>query len=209
VATRFYSALDAYQDGLRERRSGGLLSWWPSKPVWQFAVALGCLVVGLFAGQAVLGKRGSSDEMAERRKDEMAELRKEMSSMRQLVTLSLLQQQSAAERLRGVTYSYRAEPNDMEVLSALLETANQDSSVDVRLAAIDALRSFSNSSVARRGLVQALGSQNSPLTQIAVVDALTELREPSAAPVMRQLLARPDLDENVRKRLDSALRTFE
>jgi HEAT repeat protein len=139
----------------------------------------------------------------------MAELRKEMSGMRQLVTLSLLQQQSATERLRGVNYSYRVEPDDSEVLSALLRTVNQDSSVDVRLAAIDALRSFSNNPVARRGLVQSLGNQNSPLTQIALVDTLTELKERSSVSTMRQLLDETNLDENVRKRLTAAIRTLE
>ena len=129
--------------------------------------------------------------------------------MRQLVTLSLLQQQSATERLRGVNYSYRVEPDDSEVLSALLRTVNQDSSVDVRLAAIDALRSFGESPIARRGLVQSLGRQNSPLTQIALVDTLTELKERSSVGTMRQLLHEKDLDENVRKRLTTAIRRLE
>lgn len=202
MPTRFHAALDAYQQGLRERpRRAGFWSWWPARPLWQFAVALGCLVVGLFTGASVFGNRTASGEVAE--------LRKEMSGMRQLVTLSLLQQQSAAERLRGVTYSYRAEPNDMEVLGALLQTVNQDSNVDVRLAAIDALRAFANNPVARRGLVQALLKQDSPMTQIAIVDALTELGERSAVPGMRQLLSDPGLNESVRKRLTRAIETLQ
>ena len=129
--------------------------------------------------------------------------------MRQLVTLSLLQQQSANERLRGVTYSYRAEPDDVEILSALLDTANHDPSVDVRLAAIDALGNMSASRVARRGLVQSLAKQDSPLTQIAVIDTLTEMREPSATPAMRAMLTEPTLDTNVRKRIEAALQQFQ
>jgi HEAT repeat protein len=140
--------------------------------------------------------------------DELAQLRKEMTGMRQLVTLSLLQQQSAVERLRGVTWSYRAEPDDTEVLSALLQTVVADPSPDVRLAAVDALRNLGNSSTARRGLVQALGRQDSPLVQLAIVDALTELKERSAAPALRNLLNGGDVDENVRKRAEKALSTF-
>jgi hypothetical protein len=202
MATRFYAALDAYQEAMREKEAAraSWWKWWPSQPLAQFAIALGCLAVGVFVGPNVIGRQSGQ---------EMAELRKEMSGMRQLVTLSLLQQQSAAERLRGVNWSYRTEPNDTEVLSALLETVNQDSSVDVRLAAIDALKALGKSPVARRGLVQALTRQDSPLTQIAVVDALTELREPSATQAMQQLMARPDLDPNVRKRLSGALKNFE
>jgi len=203
VATRFYAALDAYQQGMQEKRSG-LFKWWPSQPAWQMAVCLGCLIAGMFAGTVLMHRGGGSPASSE-----IAELHKEMTGMRQLVTLSLLQQQSAADRLRGVTWSYRAEPNDMEVLSALLETATIDNNVDVRLAAVDALRNFGDSPVARRGLTKALAKQDSPLVQISIIDALVELREKSAAPVLRSLLKAPDLDPNVRKRISEAFRTFE
>lgn len=128
--------------------------------------------------------------------------------MRQLVTLSLLQQNSATERLRGVNFSYRAEPNDVEVLSALLQTVNEDPSVNVRLAAVDALGNFRDSSVARRGLMNALPKQDSPMVQIAIIDALAAMRERGAAPTLRELLTGQGVDENVRKRADEALKSF-
>src|SRR4051794_14391417 len=40
MSTRFYAALDAYQQGMREQRSG-FWRWWPSRPVWQVAVSMG------------------------------------------------------------------------------------------------------------------------------------------------------------------------
>ena len=128
--------------------------------------------------------------------------------MRQLVTLSLLQQQSATERLRGVNYSYRAEPNDTEVLSALMQTMDLDPNVDVRLAAVDALRQFKTPD-ARRGLVDSLKKQESPMVQIAIIDALAELKERSAAPAMRALLTETRTDDNVRKRVESVLNKFQ
>ena len=57
-----------------------------------------------------------------------------------MFALSLLQQQSASDRLRGVSYSYQMDKGDVQIREALLETLNSDSSVDVRLAAVDALR---------------------------------------------------------------------
>ena len=60
--------------------------------------------------------------------------------------LSLMQQQSAGERLRGVSYAYQAPASDTEVLSALLATVNQDESVGVRLAAVDALHAVRSES---------------------------------------------------------------
>ena len=125
--------------------------------------------------------------------------------MRQLVTLSLLQQQSAAERLRGETWSYQTESSDMEVLGALLRTLNTDPNVNVRLAAIDAVRNFSGSPVAKRGLVQALPKQTSPLVQVALVEALVELKQTDARPEIETLLGGTDLDPTVRDRFQQAV----
>ncbi|MBC7925573.1 MAG: HEAT repeat domain-containing protein [Bryobacteraceae bacterium] len=202
VATRFYAALDAYQQGMLEKRSV-FWKWWPSQPGWQLALSLGCLAMGLFTGAMIGGRGGAASSQ------QMAELHKEMTGMRQMVTLSLLQQQSASERLRGVTWSYRTEPNDMEVLSALLRTATTDNNVDVRLAAVDSLRNFADSAVARRGLINALSKQDSPLVQVSIIDALVELREKTAAPALRTMAKSPELNASVQKRISEALRTFE
>ena len=140
---------------------------------------------------------------------EVAQLRGEVQNMRQLVTLSLLQQQSAADRLQGVTWSYRVPSSDTEVLSALLNTVNHDASVDVRMSAVDALKAMSASPVARRGLVQALPKQTSPLVEVAIVDALVDIREKQAVSTIQTQLAKPDLEPTVRKRFETAIRQLE
>ena len=66
------------------------------------------LVIGIVIGGVIT-----------RQSSEVAQLRGEMYNMRQMVTLSLLQQQSASDRLRGVNWSYRVEQPDSEVLAAL------------------------------------------------------------------------------------------
>ena len=188
VRVRFHDMLDAYEQGIKERRTRW--SW----PWWQIGLATACLLAGFYGG------RGFTTQTSD-----VADLRKEMSGMRQLVTLSLLQQQSATERLRGVTWSYQTESSDMEVLGALLRTINTDPNVNVRLAAMDAIRNFSGSSVARRGLVQALSKQTSPLAQIALVEMLVDLKQSDAKPQIQTLLASGDLDPTVRTRFQQAM----
>lgn len=200
---RFHDALEAYKLGLEEAPKSRLFNWWPRNPAWGMAAAFACLVAGFFTGPIVMSNRGGASSSSE-----IAELRKEMTGMRQLVTLSLLQQQSAAERLRGVNWSYRAESDDVEVLSALLRTVSQDSNVDVQLAAVDALRNFGSSAVARKGLIQSLGKQASPLVQIAVIDLLVDLRDYSARPALKRLIENDGTHEIVRKRAESALQTL-
>ncbi len=198
MRTRFYQMLDAYQQGRREAaasRTGW--HWWPRHPAFQFALSLGLLCAGLAGGHLAAVREHANPEISQ--------LRGEIHTMRQLVILSLLQQQSAGDRLQGVNWSYRAERSDTEVLSALLHTINQDQSVNVRLAAVDAIRNFADSPVARKGLVQSLARQTSPLIQISIVDLLVDLRERPAAPALRFLLGRSGLDGNVKKRIELAL----
>src|SRR5215831_14310763 len=97
------------------------------------------LAIGFGAGYHVDDRRDNS---------QLSQLRSEVGNMRQLVTLSLLQQQNATDRLRGVTWAYHVEESDTQVLSALLHTINHDSNVNVRLAAVDAMRTFADSTVA-------------------------------------------------------------
>ena len=198
MRTRFYQMLDAYQQGRREAAAPrAWWNWWPRRPALQFALSAGLLCAGLVVGHLAAVREHANPEISQ--------LRGEIHTMRQLVTLSLLQQQSASDRLQGVNWSYRAEQSDTEVLSALLHTINQDQSVNVRLAAVDAMRNFADSPVARKGLVQSLTKQTSPLIQISIIDLLVELRERPAAPAMRFLLGSSGLDGNVKKRIELAL----
>jgi hypothetical protein len=198
VRPRFYQMLEAYQQGRseaqKEKRTGWFSNWqWQ----WQWVPSLAMLAMGVFAGYLWTSR--------ETKPADVAQLRNEVDTMRQLVTLSLLQQQSASDRLKGVNWSYRVEQSDTEVLSALLKTVNQDPNVNVRLAAVDALRNFGQSPLARKALVQSLPKQSSPMVEIALIDLLVELKEKPAAPALQGLLSKPDIDPNVRQRANSAL----
>jgi hypothetical protein len=203
VRPHFYQMLEAYQQGREEKKTRGFswLSWWPQQPVLQFGLSAALLVIGIFAGHSWAIRNQKSAEVSQ--------LRTEMDTMRQLVTLSLLQQQSASDRLRGVTWSYRVEQSDTEVLSALLRTVNQDPNVNVRLATVDALRKFGESPITRKALVQALARQTSPMVEIALIDLLVELREKPASFTFKTMLEKPDLDPNVKKRIESALQQLQ
>ena len=71
--------------------------WWPARPQWQLAFGLLLLTVGVGLGRWSM-ERPKQD-------GDIARLRDEVGGLRELLTLSLLQQQSASERLRGVSWS--------------------------------------------------------------------------------------------------------
>ncbi len=206
LRARFYQSLGAYQAGLEESKKFArpslvetMKGWWPKQPMMQFATAMAMLVVGVGAGWFARSPAVKTED------NEMARLRTEVGSMKQLVTLSLLQQQSASDRLRGVSWAYRVEQSDTEVLSALLTTVNQDQSVNVRLAAVDALRPFAGSPVARKGIVQSLTRQESPMVQAALIDLIVEIKEKPARQSLEMVSAGEKFNPAIRERAKKAL----
>jgi len=200
VRDRFYEMLGAYRQGLASVEARKEQHRWWTQPAWQMAAAAALLAVGLGIGYGV---------REDKARPEMVQLREEVANMRQLVALSLMQQQSAGDRLRGVSWSYQVEPSDKEVLNALVTAVNHDPNVNVRLAAVDALRPFTVSPAmyltAKDAVIQALPKQTAPIVQVALIDFLGELKERSAAPELRRLAADPGIDSGVRQRAEWAL----
>src|SRR4030081_598545 len=116
MRTRFYDSLRTWRQRESERRQR---FWWIRHPAFQAGAAAAILVIGVATGYLARGRETT----------EVSQLRGEVNNMRQLVALSLLQQQNATDRLRGVNYAYRAEQTDPQVLSALLATVNNDPNV--------------------------------------------------------------------------------
>lgn len=166
------------------------------KPWLIWAVAAALALGGFFSGIYFASQQPKS---------EMSELREELRGMRTMFATSLLQQQSAVERLRGVNYSVRLDNPDQEVVGALIQTLRADSSVDVRLAATDALRKYSSRPQVRQSMVEALTLQDSPLVQLALIDAVVDFRERRAAPALAQLAANRNIDPTVKIRLVKAM----
>ncbi|HWF07312.1 MAG TPA: HEAT repeat domain-containing protein [Bryobacteraceae bacterium] len=176
------------------RRAWSLADFWPRNPVWQVAIAVACLVVGVVVGTNL-----------PRQNQEIAKLHEEITNTREMVALSLLQQESATERLRGVSYTGSLQRMEPQVVSALTDAVEHDASVNVRLAAIDALSKASNSPAVLQSLAQSLPKQDSPMVQAALIDYLVDARDRRAVSTLRQLAAQPDINPAVLERTHFAL----
>jgi len=205
LRARFTAMLDAYQQGQVEKtnfaadRLAGP-GWWTAswlRPAAGFALALVLLVTGFFAGTFTNNRDSHAQELAR--------VQTELANMRQMVVLSMMQQQSASERLQGVNWSTRERQLDPQVLSALLHALRFDSSVGVRLAALDALSRHGNQPGVRDGLVETLPTQQSPLVQVALIDLLVEMRDTSAVRQLQRVRQDANLHPAVRQRAEWAI----
>jgi anti-sigma factor RsiW len=205
--TRFQAMIESYEEGRWEKASlvaerkkflglGDLVHWLRT-PSLSAAWACVLLVAGFLGGRYIDRENTNHDQLAA--------LQAELHKTSQLVAISLLQQQSASERLEGVSWSTRVPP-DPQVLDALQHTLRYDSSVDVRLAALDALSHYGKRPEVSRGLVEALDSEQSPMVQVALIDALVDLHDANAVESLKRLRQTPNLDPTVRKRADWGVR---
>ena len=171
---------------------------WLRSPVGVLAWSVALIVIGVLIGTRV-------GEATPSRERELADMHTELTTMRKLVALSMLQQQSASERLQGVTFTNREDQLDPQVFAALQHTLRYDNSVDVRLAALDALSRHAGQAQVRKSVVDALQTQQSPMVQVALIDLLTEWRDPDAAQRLRNFQQTPNLNPTVRQRAQWAV----
>ncbi|MBN1465784.1 zf-HC2 domain-containing protein [candidate division KSB1 bacterium] len=185
LAEQFYTMLAGYQQGLRETQQEG--SWLgfgrksvAAKLAFQLSVAAMLLAAGFMLGIAVRsGSRG-----------EVAQLAGELDDMRQMVMLSMLKQQSSADRLQAINYSSMVEPCE-DIRAALQYTVETDPNTNVRLAALRALRPFAGDADTRQKIISSFSQQTSPLVQIEIIDFIRQTENPA------ELLHLLEQDEDV------------
>ena len=171
------------------------------------------LLLGLGLGYLTFGRRG----------DDVALLRQEVGDLHSMVALSLLEKGSASERLQGVAFSRDSlgalgagrgalpglddqggqgqggqRDQSEQVVAALFTRLLEDPNVNVRLAALEALRPTANRADHRGRLVEAVSRQDSPLVALSLIDLLIESGTPAARHDLEQLLANDQLDPVVR-----------
>lgn len=215
---RFEAMLHAYRT-ISDERAGSVetarkssklkVAWsffdWLRSPLGAAAWSVALLVIGVLIGARVGIGTNVANVASPSQSEELTAVHSELTNMRQLVALSMLEQQSASERLQGVSWSGREAHLDPQVQSALLHTLRYDSSVDVRLAALDALSRHGSQPQVRQGVVDALQEQQSPLVQVALIDQLAEWRDPGAAQRLRNFQQMPNLTPAVRERAEWAI----
>jgi uncharacterized protein (UPF0147 family) len=208
MRARFDVMLEAYRQGMDHAPGstwwGSVNAWiggfWPKQPALQLAMTAALVLIAVVAGRqypsVVPPPAAPSTTTASA---DVTKLREEVRDMSQMVALALMQQQSASERLKGVSWSNQIERPDTEILNALLETLMHDDNVNVRLAAVEALKKFGERQIVRKGVLQALEKQDAPMVQVALIDYVVERQEKESVDTLRKISQNAELNENVRK----------
>ncbi|MEQ9425488.1 MAG: HEAT repeat domain-containing protein [Cyclobacteriaceae bacterium] len=158
---------------------------------WAFKIAasITLLIVGFAAGQFSSPERDDS---------ELAELKNEMLSMKQMMMVSMLKDESASERIRAVGYVEEFDEPAPEVLETLFNTLNNDESPNVRLAAIKALEKFTYSEDVRLLLIKSMDFQEDPFVQISLINLMVDIEEKRSAKSLQQLMKKEGTQQIVK-----------
>ncbi|MFT3823950.1 MAG: zf-HC2 domain-containing protein [Chitinophagaceae bacterium] len=156
------------------------------KPVKQYAMLLRVAAVFtvllslVFIGIIIMTNRRTNSEVAA--------LKNEINAMKGAMAVKLLQDESASERIKAVSYADAIAIPDNEILTALITTMNEDRNVNVRLAALYTLEKFADNKKISDALVSSLSRQSEPLMQIALMNVLIEKKNAKAKALMQEIM---------------------
>ena len=170
--------------------------------VLRLAYSMCVLFVGLVGGYWM------NDRRTPDYKEQIDVLSAQVQDMNQKVMLSLLQNSSATERLRAVSYTKEIGDVDEQVVEALLSTLNNDGNVNVRLVTLEALVQLADNPKVREGLVQSIMKQDTPLVQAALADVMVKLEEKRSIKPLQKLLEQDDVDIIVKTKIKETIKAL-
>lgn len=172
----------------------------PSKSNWKAVIQIAA-TIALIVSAYFFGKQQNQESFYE----EMAVLQKEKKQLKQEVTISLIENESASKRLQAVNYAEEFEKPSNDILKALINKMFYDDHINVRLAAAEALAKFSDSEMVRKSFIDALEIEKDPGMQIELIQILVSIQEKRAVPSMEKLLQNEETPSYVKDQVTIGL----
>ena len=163
----------------------------------KLAIASVALIIGIGVGLIV-------SRPAENGK-EVAILTKEVSGLKEMMMLSMLEKESATDRLKAVSLTEDMDKVSSKVTNALLQTLNKDPNVNVRLAALEALHPYVNDNHVREELIHSITKQDSPLVQVALAELMAAIQEKSSVNALEKVLQNERTPKDVKKKIKESI----
>lgn len=190
----FYSRL------AEEKKKASLGRFSFALPEWnvlfpRLALAASLILVG-FAGGYFLQKSGGSD---------VHELSQQVSDLKEMMMLSLLEKESATDRLKAVSLTSDMGKVSEKVTGALFKTLNEDENANVRLAALEVLAAYSRDSRVRMELIKSISIQDSPLVQVALAELMVSIQERKSVSELQKLLQNKNTPKEVKSKIEKSI----
>jgi hypothetical protein len=194
---RFYEMLSAEKTKVKSSEWKNFFSWPGFAP--KLAIASVTLLLGLMAGYLLRPSGGTPAT------DQIEVLSQQVSDLQEMMMLSLLEGGSATDRLKAVNLTQEMNEASLKVTDALIQTLNQDENINVRLAALDALKPYARDSSVREALIRSIEKQESPLVQISLAELMVALQEKSAVKELEKIVQSDRTPADVKKKIRESM----
>jgi uncharacterized protein (UPF0147 family) len=192
----FYKMLQVEKGSVKSNTWKNFFTWPDFAPRLAFASLT--LILGIMLGFFLRSPVQKNEQI------EM--LGQEVSHLKELMMLSLLEKESATDRLKAVSLTQEMDQASQKVTSALLQTLNNDENVNVRLAALDALRPYGYESKVREELIRSISKQHSPLVQISLAELMAALHAKSSVKELEKILNDTSTPIDVKRKIQETLK---
>jgi hypothetical protein len=169
---------------------------------WMAAAACILLFGGIWIG-AMVGSRKTSNVP-----EQLGAMQKEIREMKEAMMFSLIDDESASQRIKAVGYAEELSNPDQRVIQALVGTLNHDKNVNVRLAALYSLATFADNRSVRDSLVSSLAKQTEPLIQVMLITLLAERKDNRAIGPIRDIISNKNTLPAVKDAAQKSLKTL-
>lgn len=191
---QFYAALASEKRAQKSKPSFAMPHWNFLFPRLAFATLL--VLIGYSAGYFIQSPSENK---------EVSQLTQEVSELKEMMMLSMLEKESATQRLKAVSLTSEMDQASEKVTNALFATLNHDENVNVRLAALEALKSYSLDSSVRSRLIASIATQDSPLVQVAMAELMVAIQEKKSVNALKQLLNSDKTPKEVKTKISESI----
>lgn len=196
---KFYSMLNAEeQKNSKVSFLEKLAMVFKARKTKQFAYTFAILTIGFLVGNTF-----NSTETAALETLDIAQ--SETEDVRSQLVLTLLDQPSANKRLQAVNEVNKLSSVTKTITQALFSTLNNDTNVNVRLSAIEALANYTEIPEVREGLIASIMNQKSPMVQIALADLMVKLQEKKAVKSFKKLIEEKDVNASAKQKMEESI----
>lgn len=143
------------------------------------------IVLFIFCSGFILGKLNTNQG---NQKLQIAELQNKLSTMQQNLTLAALEQPTSSERLKAVNLIEEQNFANTKVIETLIQCLQSDASVNVRMAAANALTRFPNHPMVKNALLNALSKQKDTAMQMTLINIIIQLKDQRAIEILKSLI---------------------
>lgn len=195
---RFYGMVSAEKKTQRRIDWKGFFSL--AQTPANFRLAALMLVVGLVGGYLLRAPLTPANDK------QINALSQQVSDLQEMMMLSLLEKGSATDRLKAVNLAEGMNDASRKVTNALLRTLNEDENINVRLAALEALKPYAADSNVRQALIRSIARQESPLVQVSLAELMVALREKSSVKEFQKIIESDKTPAEVKRQISESIK---